>query len=179
VTTSTGPPVKEVGTKVLFTPMVAAFGTGGARGKRKWQDNEFVESHPTVKVGGLHGPAVTITLNGQARIIPLEYEWTFGRRPRQRPWFRCSCGRRCRVLHATDNGWCCQPCSGYDYACRHRNRSCPAANRVGRVTTSPHRGLAREAMLARVEVAKSLHSMVRDLTARAKRGRRGKRSGSI
>ncbi|HJZ34560.1 MAG TPA: hypothetical protein VKF35_25825 [Hyphomicrobiaceae bacterium] len=37
---------------------------------------------------------VTIIFNGQAQVVQLEQEWTFGRRQRQRPWFRCAdCNR--------------------------------------------------------------------------------------
>src|SRR5215831_8342587 len=156
--------------------MVAAFGTGDIR--RKWFDHKLLENHPMLRVGGLRGTEVTITFNGQAQVIQLEHESTFGpgRRggQRQRPWFRCpSCNRRCRLLVEKDGVFVCQdPCSGYDWASRHRNRSCPALNRVRRVAGLPPRALARERAIAQVEIARLLRATVRSLEQRAKRGKR-------
>ena len=158
--------------------MVAAFGTGGTRGKRKWQDRQFLENHAVLRVGGLRGTEVTIAVNGQTQVIQLEQEWTFGvgRTQRQRPWFRCpnpTCGRRCRTLHEKDGVFVCRLCCpGYDYRCRHRNRSLPAANRVRRVAGLPQRALAREALIAQVEIARLLRATISDLERRAKRGKR-------
>src|SRR5215472_6892505 len=152
--------------------MVAAFGTGDFR--RKWFDYRLLENHPTLRAGGLRGSEVIITFNGQTQVIELEQEWTFGRRQRQRPWFRCpDCNQRCRILHEKDGSFVCRPCSGYDYRCRHRNRPCPALNRVRRGARLPHRALARERIIAEVEIARLLRATVRDLERRAKRG--GKR----
>src|SRR5262245_59744517 len=104
--------------------MVAAFGTGT---RRKWSDRLLLENHSMLRVGGLRGSEVTVTLNGQAQVIQLEQEWTFGRKLRLRPWFRCpDCERRCRILHESDGVFVCRLCSGYDYRCRHRNQSCPS-----------------------------------------------------
>jgi len=112
--------------------MSAAFGTGDAR-PRQWSDYRFLENHPVIRAGGLRGTEVTITFNGQTQIVQLEQEWTFGRKQQQRPWFRCpDCNRRCRLLHEKDGAFVCRLCSGYDYRSRHRNRSCPALNRVRR-----------------------------------------------
>src|SRR5215472_9641982 len=145
--------------------MVAAFGTGDIR--RKWFDPKLLENHPRLRVGGLRGTEVTITLNGHAQVVPLEMESTFGpgRKLRQRPWFRCpDCNRRCRVLHEKDGVFVCRLCCpGYDYRCRHRNRSCPSLNRVRRVAGLPPRALARERVIAQVEIARSLRAMVQDL----------------
>ena len=135
------------GTKVPFAIMVATFGTGRPR---KWSDRQFLENHPRLRVGGLRGTEVTVTLNGQAQRIQLEHESTFGpgRRggQRQRPWFRCcQCAQRCRLLVEKDGVFMCQPCSGFDWASRHRNRSCPSLNRVRRVgRLAPPRPRARE-----------------------------------
>src|SRR5262249_53239706 len=119
-----------------FTIMVATFGTGRPR---KWQDHELLENHPVLRVGGLRGLEVTIVYNGQTQVVQLEQEWTFGRRQRQRPWFRCPvCSARCRNLHERDGMFTCRPCSKLDYVSRHRNRSCPALNRVRRVAGLPH-----------------------------------------
>src|SRR5262249_13935906 len=116
---------------------------------------------------------VTVTFNGQQQTVQVESEWTMDGR-RQRPWFRCpSCNRRCRLLHERDGTFVCRPCSGYDYRCRHRNRSCPALNRVRKGAGLPHRALARETLVAQVEIARLLRATVRDLERRAKRG--GKR----
>src|SRR5215471_6908049 len=147
--------------------MVSAFGTGGARG-RKWQDRQFLENHPIIRVGGLRGSEVTVTINGQAQVIQLEQEWTFGRQQRLRPWFRCSsCGARCRLLHEKYGTFVCRLCSGYDYRSRHRNRSCPALNRVRRGAGLPHRALARERIIAEVELARLLRATLSDLERRA------------
>jgi hypothetical protein len=152
--------------------MVAAFGTGGTRG-RQWQDYQFLENHPVLRVGGLRGSKVTITFNGQTQVVQLEQEWTFGRRQRQRPWFRCpDCIRRCRILHEKDGVFVCRLCSGYDYRSRHRNRSCPALNRVRRGARLPYRALARERIIAKVEIARLLRATVSDLERRVKRGKR-------
>src|SRR5215469_15417590 len=152
--------------------MVAAFGTGGTRG-RQWQDYEFLENHPVLRVGGLRGSEVTITFNGQTQVVQLEQEWTFGRQQRQRPWFLCPvCDARCRLLHEKDGSWVCRPCSGYDYISRHRNRSCPALNRVRRGAGLPHRALARERIIAEAEIARLLRATVSDLERRARRGKR-------
>jgi len=152
--------------------MVAAFGTGGARG-RQWQDCEFLENHPMLRAGGLRGSEVTFTFNGEAQIVQLAQEWTFGRRQRLRPWFCCpTCDRRCRILHEKDGTFVCRLCSGYDYRCRHRNRSCPALNRVRRGAGLPHRALARERIIAEAEIARLLRATVSDLERRARRGKR-------
>ena len=150
--------------------MVAAFGT---RKQQKWPDHRLLETHPRLRVGGLRGTEVTITFNGQTQIVQLEQEWTFGRKQRQRPWFRCSdCNRRCRTLHEKEGAWVCRTCSGYDYRSRHRNRSCPSLNRVRRVAGLPSTALARETVIAQAEIARLLRATVRDLERRAKRGRR-------
>src|SRR5215831_5261175 len=137
--------------------MVAAFGTGA---KQKWSDHQLLENHPILRVGGLRGTEVTVTVNGHIQAIQLEQEWTFGRKQRQRPWFRCPvCLRRCRTLHEKDGtSLVCRLCSGYDYRSRHRNRSMPAANRVRRVAGLPHRALAREAFIAQVEISRLLRA---------------------
>jgi hypothetical protein len=125
-----------------------------------------------LRVGGLRGTEVTVTINGQTQVIQLEREWTFGRKQRQRPWFRCpDCNRRCRTLHEKDGTFVCRLCSGYDYRSRHRNRSCPALNRVRRGAGLPARALAREAAIAQVEIARLLRATVSDLERRAKRSK--------
>ena len=126
-----------------------------------------------LRAGGLRGSEATITFNGQTQVVQLEYEWTFGRRQRRRPWFRCPvCDARCRLLHEKDGAFVCRSCSGYDYASRHRNRSCPALNRVRKGAGLPHRALAREAAIAQIELARLLRATVSDLERRAKRGKR-------
>jgi hypothetical protein len=157
--------------EVNFTSMVAAFGT---RKPQKWSDHQLLESHPILRVGGLRGTEVTVTVNGQMQVIRLEQEWTFGRKQRQRPWFRCPvCDRRCRTLHEKDCTFLvCRLCSGYDYRSRHRNSHLPAANRVRRVAGLPRRALAREALIAQVEISRLLRATIRDLERRAKRGKR-------
>src|SRR5262249_37746662 len=106
--------------EVRFTPMVAAFGT--TRGW-KWSDHRLLENHVVLRVGGLRGTEVTVTVNGQIQVVQLEQEWTFGegRTQRRRPWFRCPvCDRRTRTLHEKDgNSLVCRLCSGYDYRSRH------------------------------------------------------------
>ena len=154
--------------------MVAAFGSGDAS-PRKWFGHQFLENHSMLRVGGFRGSEVTIVVNGQTQVIQLEQEWTFGRKQRQRPWFRCSsCNRRCRILHEKDaNSLVCRLCSGYDYRSRHRNRSLPTANKVRRMAGRvPHRALAREALIAQVEISRLLRATIRDLERRAKRGKR-------
>src|SRR5262249_41342162 len=153
--------------------MVAAFGSGDAP-PRKWFGHQFLENHAMLRVGGLRGTEVTVTVNGQTQVIQLEREWTFGHKQRQRPWFRCpSCDRRCRTLHEKDGtSLVCRLCSGYDYRSRHRNRSLPAANRVRRVAGLPSRALTRETLIARVEISRLLRATIRDLERRAKRGKR-------
>jgi len=151
--------------------MSAAFGSGDAQ-PRKWSGRQFLENHPMIRVGGLRGTEVTITLNGRAQVVRLEQEWTFGRQQRLRPWFRCPCGRRCRLLHERDGTFVYRTCSGYDYQSRHRNRSCPALNRVRKGACLPHQALARERVIAEVELARLLRATVRDLQRRAKRGKR-------
>jgi len=153
--------------------MTGAFGT--AQGAPKWSDHQLLESHPMLRVGGLRGTEVTIVVNGQTQVIQLEMEWTFGRKQRQRPWFRCSaCNRRCRTLHEIGGtSLVCRLCSGYDYRSRHRNRNLPTVNKVRRVAGLPHRALARETVIAQAEIARLLRATVRDLQRRAKRG--GKR----
>jgi hypothetical protein len=152
--------------------MVAAFGTSRPR---KWSNRQLLENHPRIRVGGLRGRSeVTFTYGGKIQTVQLEQEWTFGRRQRLRPWFRCpDCNRRCPTLHARDGTFVCRLCSGYDYRCRHRNQSCPALNRVRRVAGLPHRALARETVIAQAEIARLLRATVRDLERRVKRG--GKR----
>jgi len=129
-----------------------------------------------LRVGGLRGTEVTITVNGQPGVIKLEQELTFGvgRTQRQRPWFRCPvCDRRCRTLHEKDGtSLVCRLCSGYDYRSKYRNRALPAANRVRRVAGLPQRALAREALIAQVEISRLLRATIRDLERRAKRGKR-------
>ena len=154
--------------------MAGAFGS--AQGAPKWSDRQFLESHSMLRVGGLRGTEVTVTVNGYRQVIQLEHEWTFGRKQRQRPWFRCSCGRRCRTLHEKDgNSLVCRLCSGYDYRSRHRNRSTPTANKVRRMAAGvpglPLRAIAREAIIAQAEIARSLRAMVQDLQRRARRGK--------
>src|SRR5215472_8858274 len=152
--------------------MVAAFGSGDAP-PRKWSNRQFLENHPALRVGGLRGSEVTLTYDGRTQVVQLEQEWTFGRRQRLRPWFRCDCGRRCRTLHEKDGIFVDRPSTGYDYRSRHRNRSCPALNRVRRVAGLPSTVFARETVIAQVELARLLRATVRDLQRRAKRG--GKR----
>jgi len=151
--------------------MVSAFGSGS---RQKWSDHRLLENHPILRVGGLRGTEVTVTVNGQTQVVQLEQEWTFGRQQRQRPWFRCPvCDRRCRILHEKDGtSLVCRLCSGYDYRSRHRNRSLPAANRVRRVAGLPQRALAREALIAQVEISRLLRATIADLERRAKRGKR-------
>jgi len=143
---------------------------------REWQDHQFLENHLVVRVGGLRGSEVLITLNGQSQVVELEQQWTFGRRPRLRPWFRCpnpSCNRRCRKLHERDGRFTCRLCSGLDYRCRHHSRFAPAAHRVrGKLTNLPHHVLAREAAVAQAEIARSLRDTVCDLERRERRGKR-------
>src|SRR5215831_16800460 len=149
--------------------MVATFGTGRPR---KWLDHKLLENHPVVRVGGLRGSEIVVTLNGQSQVVQLEQEWTFGRKQRQRPWFKCpECYRRCRLLHERSGTFVCRLCcSGYyDYRSRHRNRSCPSLNRVRRVAGLPLRALARERIIAQAEIARSLRAMVQDLERRARR----------
>ena len=151
--------------------MVAAFGTGT---RRKWSDHRLLENHPILRVGGLRGTEVTVSVNGHTQVIPIEMEWTFGRKQRQRPWFRCpACNRKCRTLHEiSGTSLVCRLCSGYDYRSRHRNSHLPAAKRVRRVAGLPQRALAREALIAQVEIARLLRDTIRDLERRAKRGKR-------
>ena len=153
--------------------MTSAFGSGG---RHKWSDYRLLENHPILRVGGLRGSEVTVAVNGHEQVIQIEMEWAFGvgRKQRLRPWFRCSsCDRRCRTLHErSGTSLVCRRCSGYDYRSRHRNRSLPAANRVRRVAGLPHRALAREAIIAQVEIARLLRDTIRDLERRAKRGKR-------
>src|SRR5262249_10824981 len=139
-----------------------------------WSDHQLLENHPILRVGGLQGTEVTVAVNGQIQVIQLEQEWTFGRKQRQRPWFRCPvCLSRCRTLHEKDgNSLVCRLCSGYDYRSRHRNSHLPAANRVRRGAGLPLRALAREALIAQVEIARLLRATIADLERRAKRGKR-------
>jgi hypothetical protein len=127
-----------------------------------------------LRVGGLRGTEITVSVNGHIQVIPLEQEWTFGHQQRQRPWFRCSvCDRRCRTLHEKDGiSLVCRLCSGYDYRSRHRDRGLPAAKRVRREAGLPQRALAREALIAQVEISRLLRATIRDLERRAKRGKR-------
>src|SRR5262249_17111956 len=151
--------------------MVAAFGSSRPR---KWANRQLLENHPRIRAGGLRGHSeVIFTYGGRTQTVRLEYEWAFGRKQRQRPWFRCpSCNGRCRILHEKDGGFVCRLCSGYDYRRRHRNRSCPALNRVRRGAGLPHRALARERIIAQVEIARLLRATISDLEGRAKRGKR-------
>src|SRR5215831_15289255 len=151
--------------------MVAAFGSSRPR---KWSNRQLLENHPRIRVGGLRGHSeVTLSYGGKTQIVQIEEEWTFGRRQRQRPWFRCpDCNQRCRLLVEKDGLFVCRLCSEYDYRSRHHNRSCPALNRVRRVARLPHRALAREGIIAQVEIARLLRATVRDLERRAKRGKR-------
>src|SRR5215472_18711624 len=153
--------------------MAGAFGS--AQGAPKWSDRQFLENHPMLRVGGLRGTEVTVTINGRAQVVALEAEGAFGpgRRQRLRPWFRCpDCNQRCRLLVEKDGTFVCRLCSGYDYRSRHRNQSCPSLNRVRRVAGLPHRALARERIIAEVELARLLRATVSDLERRAKRGKR-------
>src|SRR5262249_11497124 len=72
-----------------------------------------------VRVVGLGGSEVTITVNGHPQIVQLEQEWPFGigRTQRRRPWFCCpACGRHCRTLHEKNGtSVVCRRCSGYDF----------------------------------------------------------------
>src|SRR5262249_32728059 len=141
--------------------------------RQKWSDYRLLENHAVLRVGGLRETEVTITVNGHKQVIQLEQEWTFGRKQRQRPWFRCpDCNRRCRTLHEKDGLFTCRPCSTWAYRSRHRNRSCPSLNRVRRVAGLPHRALARESIIAEVELVRLLRATVSDLERRAKRGKR-------
>jgi len=103
------------------------FGQGRFRDQwaRSWGNHQLLENHQRIRVGGLRGPEVTFSYGGRTQTVQIEYEWTMGER-RRRPWFRCSCGRRCRLLVEKDGLFVCRLCSGYDYQSRHRNRSCPA-----------------------------------------------------
>ena len=151
--------------------MVAAFGSSRPR---KWSDRQLLENHPRIRVGDLRGHSeVILSYGGKTQIVQIEEEWTFGRRQRLRPWFRCPCGRRCRFLVEKDGTWVCRTCSGYDYRSRHRNQSCPSLNRVRGMARLPHRALARETVIAQAEIARLLRATVRDLERRVKRG--GKR----
>ena len=152
--------------------MIAAFGSGDAQ-PRKWSNRQFLENHPVLRVGGMRGSEVTVTVNGHTQVIQLDREWTFGRKQRLRPWFRCpDCNRRCRTLHEKDGSFICRPCSGYDYRSRHRNRSCPSLNRVRRGAGLPYRAFARERIIAEVEIARLLRATVSDLERRARRRKR-------
>src|SRR5215472_7943060 len=152
--------------------MVAAFGSSRPR---KWSDHQFLENHPRIRVGGLRGHSeVTLSYGGKTQVVQLAQEWTFGRKQRLRPWFLCpDCNRRCRFLVEKEGFWTCRTCSGYDTWSRHRNRSCPSLNKVRRGARLPHRALARERIIAEVELTRLLRATVRDLQRRAKRG--GKR----
>src|SRR5215472_2639668 len=152
--------------------MVAAFGSSRPQ---KWSNRQLLENHPRIRVGGLRGHSeVTLAYGGNTQVVQIEQEWTFGRRQRLRPWFRCpDCNQRCRVLVEKDGTFVCRLCSGYDYWCRHRNQSCPALNRVRRGARLPSTALARETVIAQAEIARLLRATVRDLERRAKRG--GKR----
>jgi hypothetical protein len=154
--------------------MIAAFGTGDAR-PRKWSERQFLENHPRIRVGGLLGHTeVTITYGGKTQTVQLEQEEWQGKYARLRPWFRYgSCNRRCRLLVEKDGTFMCQPCSGWEHTCRHRNRALSTVNRVRTGTNAPARRLAREAIIAQVELAALLRATVKDLQRRAKRG--GKR----
>src|SRR5215467_2960943 len=146
--------------------MVAAFGTSRPR---KWRNRQLLENHPRIRVGGLRGHSeVILSYGGKTQIVQIEEEWTFGRRQRQRPWFRCpDCNQRCRLLVEKVGLFVCRLCSGYDYQSRHRNRSCPALNRVRRGAHLPHRAFARARVIAEVELARLLRATVRDLQRRA------------
>ena len=50
--------------EVNFTSMVAAFGT---RKPQKWADYRLLENHPVLRVGGLRGTEVTVSVNGISR----------------------------------------------------------------------------------------------------------------
>jgi hypothetical protein len=153
--------------------MAGSFGSGGSHHGRKWRDNEFLENHPRIRVGGLRGHSqVTLSYGGKTQIVPIEEEWTFGRQQRLRRWFRCPCGKRCRFLVEKEGAFVCRLCSGYDYRSRHRNQSCPSLNKVRKVAGLPARALARERIIAQVEIARLLRVTVRDLRRRAKRGKR-------
>jgi len=150
--------------------MVAAFGTSRPR---KWSNRQLLENHPRIRVGGLRGHSeVILSYGGKTQVVQIEEEWTFGRKQRLRPWFRCpDCNQRCRLLVEKDGTFVCRLCSGYDYRCRHRNRFCPALNRACKVAHLPYRALARETVIAQAEIARLLRATVRDLERRAKRGR--------
>jgi len=154
--------------------MAGSFGSGGSHHGRKWRDNEFLENHPRIRVGGLRGHSeVILSYGGKTQIVQIEEEWTFGRQQRLRPWFRCpDCNQRCRFLVEKNGTWVCRTCSGYDYRSRHRNQACPAFNRVRGVARLPHRALARETVIAQAEIARLLRATVRDLERRAKQGRK-------
>ena len=151
--------------------MVAAFGSSRPR---KWSNRQLLENHPRIRVGGLRGHSeVTFSYGGRTQVVQIEKEWTFGRKQRLRPWFRCpDCNQRCRLLVEKDGLFVCRLCSGYDYRCRHYNQSCPSLNRVRRGARLPSTALARERVVAQTELARLLRATVSDLERRAKRGKR-------
>ena len=150
--------------------MVAAFGSSPPR---KWANRQFLENHPRIRVGGLGGRSeVILSYGGKTQIVQIEEEWTFGRRQRLRPWFRCpDCNRRCRLLHEKDGSFKCRLCTGNDYRSRHYNGSCPSLNRLRGGRLAPQ-ARARERIIAQVEIARLLRDTLSDLERRAKRGKR-------
>jgi hypothetical protein len=152
------------------------FGQGRFRDQwaKPWQNHRLLENHSRIRVGGLLGHSeVTIVYGGKTQTVEIEEERWEGKYAKLRPWFRCpSCNQRCRLLHEKDGAFMCRLCTGYDYTCRHRNRSTPTLNRIRSVAGLPHRALAREALIAQVEIARLLHATVSDLERRAKRGKR-------
>jgi hypothetical protein len=162
---------------------MGAFGTTGARG-RHWQTHEMVETHDLLTPGGLLG--VTEIVVGEQRIEIVVEWWSAGRRLRQRPKFRCPCGRTVKYLHEKDGRFVCRPCSGYEHSSRHVRRWGPIdmirklRAKIGAdptpfaplKPTSRRRGV--DAICARIiakeaVLAAKLEKMVSDLSKRAKR----------
>src|SRR5262249_53469411 len=145
----------------------------GAGRPTQWQAYELLENHRRIRSIGLLGlTEIVITCGPNQQTVQLEHEWIMGDR-RQRPWFRCPhCNQRCRLLVEKDGAFMCQPCSGFEHTCSHRNRALPTVNRVRTGTTAPARRLARERIIAEVELARLLRATVSDLKRRAKRGKR-------
>src|SRR5262245_21614454 len=149
-------------------------GSFGTTGHQKWHDHDLVENHPRIRVGGLLGHAeIVVTTGDQQQSVKIESEWSFGRKPRRRPWFLCpSCNQRCRNLHERNGKWTCRTCSGLDWASRHRNRSraIPTLNRARKGAGTPASALDRaRARVAADELAALLRATVTALRGRTKR----------
>jgi hypothetical protein len=152
------------------------FGQGRFRDQwaSPWKDHRLLENHPRIRVGGLLGKSeLVIAYGGKIQtIVQIEEEQWHGKYTKLRPWFRCpSCNRRCRLLVEKDGSFICQPCSGFDYTCRHHHRHSPVLNRVRRGTGGPAKRVARERILAQVEIATLLRDTVQALEKRSKRGK--------